>query len=94
MLKTDANIEFCHQNQPMSSTTCFLNDTYPIIQTSIIFTYDTFGIPLLNACPRVLTARKEVIPRATRAGATVNFIQNPIHDINTHIAAGKNAQIK
>ena len=81
-------IKLCHQQREV------LNDTNPIIQTSIIFTYDTFGIPLLNACPRVLTARKEVIPRATRAGATVNLIQNPIHDINTHIAAGKNAQIK
>ena len=90
-------------------------------QTSIILTYDTFGIPLLKVCPRVyirdyrlhvadrvehrciisydrealtLTERKVVTPSATLAGAIVSFIQKANHDIKTHIAAGKKAQIK
>ena len=43
---------------------------------------------------RTLTERKVVTPRATLAGAIVSLIQKPNQEIKTHIAAGKNAQIK
>ena len=43
---------------------------------------------------QTLTERKVVTPRATLAGAIVSLIQKPNQEIKTHIAAGKNAQIK
>ena len=64
-------------NSTMARKTKVLQE---IIQTSIAFIYETFGIPLVNVWPRVLTAKNVVIPRVTLSRS--DYIP---YDISDHI---------